>query len=288
MTALLPVAFAALVLAAMLLPSRADRFRGALGLPACALGAASAPLLGDLRGPDPALWISTGMLLLGPAALLLAAWRARPRLHTGLITAPAAALAAVLALLAAWPLLRLGGALPALLSAGAIAFGAAFLYLGASALGAGRPVRWVAERLPWSRGGAPWGTRALIALVLVLGMASLRWSLWLRLWQPVGFGVGALLAWCAVALRRPALALAAVGLATCFVAPDLARVSWVGLAATALMVRPTPWVAAALAGAFGYVALPGLLDGEVLLTVVLVGAATALLAVLAEEARLPA
>lgn len=283
MTIAPPVGFAAVLIAALLLPSRADRLRGALGLPAFALGAASLPFLADIREPDPALWISGALLLLGPSALLIATWRARARLRAWPLTVSAVAVAVALGVAAAWPLLTLGGVLPAVLSAGALGLGAAFVYLAAATAGLGRLARWLHARAPDSWRAHHWGTLLVAALTLALGLASLRWSLWLRLWQPAGIGLGAALVWWAAATRRPALACAGAGFAICFVPPEQAYSTWVGFTSAALLPLRFPLPAALLAAVAGFVALPGLLDAEVLLTVVAVGGASALLATLATE-----
>lgn len=64
MTYIVPVAFATMVVSALLLPTRADRFRGALGIPAFVLGVASIPFLPAFRGPSLTVWISGGLLVL--------------------------------------------------------------------------------------------------------------------------------------------------------------------------------------------------------------------------------
>ena len=135
MTNIVSVACATMLLAALLLPTPGDRFRAALGLPAFLLGVASLPYLPAFRGPSLTVWISGALLLLAPALLVLAAWRARPRLTLSrpapwLVPAGAAA-----ALAAAWPTFERGGALPAALTAGALAFGGLLGWMVAERLG---------------------------------------------------------------------------------------------------------------------------------------------------------
>lgn len=274
-----PAAFAALALAALLLPGGSNQLRGGLGLPAFALGAASIPFLADLRGPDLALWVSAGLLLLGPSLLLLAAGRARltPRNPVLLVVVAAAAAAVAVA----WPSLRLGGIVPALLTTGALALGGLFLWMLGAALGAGRAVRWLDARLPLSRGESPWGARVVAAAALLIGTAAVKWPLWIELWQSVGVAVGVLCAWWAPATRRAPLALAGAALACAFAAPEWAYGSWLLLAVAALTVRPMPRAASVLAAAGGYLGVRALLSGEVLYTVLVVGAGTALLGALA-------
>lgn len=274
-----PAAFAAMALAALLLPGASSRLCGGFGLPAYALGAASIPFLADLRGPDLALWVSAALLLLGPSLLLLAAWRAPlPRRIPPLVLAIAAAGAAVAA---AWPTLRLGGILPAMLTAGAIALSGLFLWMLGSTLGVGRAVRWLEERFPMSRTESPWGAHIVAAAALLVGTAALKWPLWIELWQSVGVAIGVLLAWWAVATRRAPLGLAGAAFACAFAAPEWAYGAWLLLAVAALSVRSTPRAASVVAAAGGYLGARALLSGEVFYTVLLVGAATALLGALA-------
>ena len=105
MTYLLPGAFAAMLVAALVLPTTADRLRGALGLPAYVLGAASLPFLPGFRGPSLTVWISAALLLLGPAMLLVAAGRAAEplRRHRGRLLLVLLGVGAGVA--AAWPTL---------------------------------------------------------------------------------------------------------------------------------------------------------------------------------------
>jgi hypothetical protein len=105
------------------------------------------------------------------------------------------------------------------------------------------------------------------------------------LWQSVGVAVGVLCAWCAAATGRAPLALAGAAFATAFTAPELAPGAWVLLAVAALSIRRWPRAGAALSAAGGYLAAPALLDAEVVYTVLLAGAATALLAALASPPR---
>lgn len=277
-----PPAFAAMALAALLLPSAPTRLRGGLGLPAYALGAASMPFLADVRGPDVALWVSAALLLLGPALLLLAAWRAR--LHHQLPLLVVAIGAAIAGLAAAWPTLRLGGIIPAALTAGAIALGGLFLWMLGSALGVGRAVRRLDARLSLSRGDWPWGALIVTAAALLIGTAALKWPLWIELWQSVGVAVGVLLTWWAVGTGRAPLGLAGAAFACAFTAPELAYSSWLLLGVAAMAVRSMPRAAGAVAAAGGYLGVRALLSGEVLYTVLLVGAATALLGALAGAA----
>lgn len=171
---LLPAAFAALVAAALLLPAGADRCRGALGLPAWMLGVASLPYLPDFRGPSLTVWISAALLLLGPALLVLATWRARARLrwHHPAILVVIAAMAT--ALVAAWPTLEKGGVLPAVLTAGAIGLGAWLDWLIGAAIGLGRFVRRTDARLGPRDASADSRTAWIAALVVVAIAVGLR------------------------------------------------------------------------------------------------------------------
>lgn len=281
MTYILPVAFAAMVLVALLLPSSADRVWGALGLPAFALGAASVPFLPQFRSPNPTLWISAALLLLAPAMLVLAAWRARARLSPRgpvllLVLASVGA-----ALVAVWPTLRLGGVLPAVLTTGALALGCLFVWMVASQAGLGRGLRWLDTRLPAPRGASSWGTLGLVTGAIVVNLGWALWPLWIQSWQPIGVGLGVLAAWWAVAIARVPLALAGAGFAACFGGPEVARGAWVLLGAAVVADRIPARLAAAAAAAGGYLIAPSVLGAEVVFTVLLAGAATALLAALA-------
>lgn len=277
-----PAAFAAMALAALALPNASTRLRGGLGLPAYALGAASFPFLADVRGPDVALWVSAALLLLGPSLLLLAAWRERLHRHTALLALVLVATAAALA--SAWPTLRLGGIVPAALTTGAIALGGLFLWMLCSTLGAGRAIRRLDGHLPRSRGERPWGAFVAVSAALLVGTAALKWPLWIELWQSVGVAIGVLLAWWAVGTGRAPLGLAGAAFACAFTAPESAYGSWLLLSAAALSIRSIPRAASILAAAGGYLGVRALLSAEVLYTVLLVGAAAALLGVLATAA----
>ncbi|MEZ4413685.1 MAG: hypothetical protein R2910_11925 [Gemmatimonadales bacterium] len=286
MTNIVPVAYATMMLAALLLPTPVDRFRGAFGLPAFLLGVASLPYLPDFRGPSLTVWISGALLLLGPALLALAAWRARSRL-TLRHPAPWLALAGVTAgLAAAWPTLDRGGPLPAALTAGVLGFGSLLVWMVGEVLGVGRALRWLDHHLPALRGRQSWGTPLFLVAALLFHLAWYRWPLWVLSWQPSGVGIAVLgLAW-AAATRRPSLALAAVAFATSFAAPETGLGGWTGwiaLAIAALGDRSRPRVIAVISAFGAYLVWPVLLGEEVLLTVLLTAAAAALLAQLATQ-----
>ncbi len=284
MTYIVPVAFATMVVSALLLPTRADRFRGALGIPAFVLGVASIPFLPAFRGPSLTVWISGGLLVLGPGLLALAAWRARSRLSLGAL-APWAILVAVAAgLAAAWPTLDRGGALPAVLTAGALAFGSLLDWMVAEKVGLGRAIRWLDERMPALRGRYSWGTMVFVTGAIGFRLAWLVWPLWVLSWQPIGVGLGVLgVVWAAATGRVP-LALAAAAFAASFTAPEATVGGWLVLAAAAMGNHSRPRLLA-LAAAFGsYLVWPALLDQEVVFTVLLTAATTALLAQLALQA----
>jgi hypothetical protein len=283
-TNIVPVACATMLLAALLLPTPADRFRAALGLPAFLLGSASLPSLPDFRGPSLTVWISGALLLLGPALLALAAWRARPRLGLSR-PAPWLVVAGVAAgLAAAWPTLDQGGALPAALTAGALAFGGLLVWMVAERLGLGRAVRWLDDRIPALRGRYSWGTPLFVAAAILFHLAWFRWPLWVLSWQPSGVGIAVLgLGW-AAAVRRPSLAMAALALAATLAQPEAIIGGWLVLSAAALGNQSRPR-AIALGAALGAgLAWPVLLQQEVLFTVLLTAAATALLAECASRA----
>jgi hypothetical protein len=136
-----------MALAAALLPAAGDRLRAALGLPAFALGAASAPFFPPHGHPGPSLWITGALLLLGPALLAGATWRARARVPgvVGVLSMTGVALLG--AMIAAWPTLRDGGILPTLVTAGALALGGWLVWLVGERAGLGRASRWLDGRI---------------------------------------------------------------------------------------------------------------------------------------------
>lgn len=284
MTNIVPVACATMLLAALLLPTPVDRFRGGLGLPAFLLGIASLPFLPDFRGPSLTVWISGALLVLGPALLGLAAWRARSRLtprHPALWLVLAGVAAG---LAAAWPTLDRGGALPAALTAGALGFGCLLAWMVAELVGLGRGVRWLDDRLPAMRGRYSWGSPLFVVAALLFHLAWFRWPLWVLSWQASGFGIAVLgVAW-AAAVRRPSLALAALALAATLAQPEVIIGGWLVLAAAALGNQSRPRAIALGAALGAYLAWPALLAQEVLFTVLLTAAATALVAQCAAEA----
>ncbi len=283
MTYAFPVASAAMWVATLLLPTTTDRLRGALGFPAFLLGIASVPYLPGFRGPSLTVWISAALLLLGPGMLLLAVWGARRLLHP--LVAAVSLLAGTAAVVAAWPTLRQGGVLPAVLTAGAIGLGAWLAWLVGSMVGLGRLVRRLGARLPAPRGRHPWAVLVLAAGAMGVRLAAVVWPLWVLSWQPVGVGVGVLcLAW-AAATGRPRLALAAAALAAAFSSIDQLDAGWLLLTVAALADRNRAWVMVALAPFGLYLALPVLLGAEVVFTVLLMWLGTILLAVLAAGAE---
>ncbi len=284
MTSIVPIAYAAMVAAALLLPGRADRLRGALGIPAFLLGAASLPFLPDFHGPSLTVWVSGALLLLGPALLGIAAWRARTRLSVGGVALWSGGVAVVAGLAAAWPTLDRGGALPAVLSAGALAFDALLYWMVAEGLGLGRGVRWLDRRIPALRGKYSWGALAFITGAILLHVAWFLWPLWVLSWQPIGVGIAVLGVIWAAATGRASLALGAIACAATFSAPDATIGGWLVLSAAALGGQARPRVVA-LAAAFGtFLVWPALLDQEVVFTVLLTAAVTGLLAQLASQA----
>jgi len=146
-TYMFPLAFALTALAAVLLPTSSDRLRGALGLPALALGAASAPLLPASLGPDPSLWVTGALILLGPALLLAACWRARARLAPRGVTVVVLTLSAVATVVAAWPTVRTGGIQYVPLALAALVCYALLNWVIVRGVGLGRAVRWIDARL---------------------------------------------------------------------------------------------------------------------------------------------
>ena len=281
MTYLLPAAFAAMLVAALLLPSTADRLRGALGLPAFALGAASLPFLPGFRGPSVTVWISAALLLLGPAMLLVAAWRGglSLRRHPAILLMVLVGAGAGLA--AAWPTLDSGGVFPGLVTAAALASACLLAWMVSSALGIGRGVRWLDARIPSRPGGYSWGTPLLAAGAIAVYLAFLARPLWVLSWQPIGVGVAVLAAWWAAATGRAQMAAASVAVAAAFCTVEPVPTGWLALLTGALVYRTHPRIAAVAIAAGGYLAAPALLDAEVLFTVLLAGAASALVAVLA-------
>jgi hypothetical protein len=283
---LVPASYAALLVASLFLPTAPDRLRGALGLPAFALGAASLPYLPEFRGPSLTVWISAALLLLGPAMLLLAAWQARTRLHPRAALLVPVSLAVGVAVTAAWPTLTQGGVLPALVTAGALGMGAWFVWLLGSASGVGRAVRWLDARMPTLRSRHSWGVLLLVTGAMAFRVGGLIWPLWVLSWQPVAVGLGVLCAWWAVPTGRASLALAGAAFAAASSSVAGFGGGWLLLAVAAVAGRTPPRVVAIIAATGAYLAAPELLGAEVLYTVLLVWPATMLLAVQAanEEA----
>lgn len=283
MTGLVPLAFATMVVAALLLPTPADRYRGALGLPAFLLGAASLPFLPDFHGPSLTAWISGGLLVIGPALLALEAVRARAHSRARHPSLWATIFAVLLGLASAWPTLEQGGAFAALVTGAALACAGLLFWMVAERLGMGGAMRWLDGRLPALRGRHSWGTLAFVNGAILFHLAWLIWPLWVLSWQPIGVGIGVLGATWAVATGRAPLALAAAAFAATFAAPEATIGGWMVLAAAAIGNRAPPRVLA-LAAAFGaWLVWPALLDREVVFTVLLTAAATALLAQLAAQ-----
>lgn len=281
-----PGGFAALLIGVAAMPGRPSQLRAATGLPAFLLGVASLPFLRDLRGPEPTLWISAALLLLGPAAVLVEVWRSRGLLRARPIFLWIGLAGAAVGVVPSWPLLRLGGYLPAVLSAGALALGAAFLWLAAGAVGLGRLVRALDAHLPAPAQGPMYATYFLILAAMIAGLAALRWPLRVQLWQPVGIGVGAWAVWWAAAARRPSLALAGTAFAAAFLPPGNNSMAWVTLGLAAMSVDRRPWVGLPIAVIWGYAIAGPLLGAEAVWTVLLAGGGSALLAGLAgEESR---
>ncbi|HRZ10738.1 MAG TPA: hypothetical protein P5319_12715 [Gemmatimonadales bacterium] len=281
MTYLMPAAFAAMLVAALALPTTADRLRGALGLPAYALGAASLPYLPGFRGPSVTVWISAALLLLGPVMLLVAAWRAGEplRRHWGPLLVVLLGVAA--GCTAAWPTLDSGGVFPGLVTTAAVASACLLIWMVSSALSLGRGVRWLDARIPSRPGGYSWGTPLLAAGTMAVYLAYLARPLWVLSWQPIGVGVAVLAAWWAAATGRAPMAAASVAFAAAFCTVEAVPAGWLFLLTGALAYRTHPRVAAVAIAAGGLLTAPALLDAEVLFTVLLTGAATALVAVLA-------
>ena len=283
MTYLVSAAYAALLVASLLLPTASDRLRGALGLPAFVLGAASLPYLPEFRGPSLTVWISAALLLLGPAMLLVAAWQARSRLRPRVSLLVVVSLAAAAAGVAAWPTLILGGVLPALVTAGALGMGGWFVWLLGSASGIGRVVRWLDARMPTLPYRHSWGVLLLVTGAMAFRVGGLIWPLWVLSWQPVAVGLGVLSAWWAVPTGRASLALAGAAFAAAFSSVDGLAGAWLVLCVAALADRTRPRVTAMVAAGAAYFALPSLLGAEVVFTVLLACAATMLLGVLSSR-----
>jgi len=393
-----------LALAALLLPTTRDRLRGALGLPAFALGVASVARIPPGTEPGPTLWISAALLLLGPMLLALGLWRARGRMPAGGGTLVIVGLSILGAVVAAWPTLRSAGIVPALLTAGALALGAlsAWLLGGLSRLGNGIraldarlapvrarvsgpgaptgarsdwflaagmlaalfgpflslvflgaivvaiaghfrgrrlgttgrvPVLWVAvpvlaaawwlaatvagpdlqslSALPdapfspeaelllaagsavaaalflglWPLHGVlPDGGVALAAGALLLRLAVPAWPQGVEHWQPLAVAAGVVSAWWAVPTRRVPLSVAGVAFAASFAVVDRNPGAWLLLAALTLRGHVPEWATTLLVAAGGFLVASPLLGAEVVYTVLLAAAATALLASLAAEA----
>ncbi len=281
MTYLLPGALAAMLVAALALPTTADRLRGALGLPPYVLGAASLPFLPGFRGPSLTVWISAALLLLGPAMLLVAAGRAAEplRRHRGRLLLVLLGVGAGVA--AAWPTLDAGGVFPGLVTTAAVASACLLAWMVASALGLGRGVRWLDARIPSRATGYSWGTPLLAAAAMAVYLAFLARPLWVLSWQPIGVGLAVLTAWWAAATGRAPMAAASAAFAAAFCTVDGVPTGCLLLLTGALAYRTHPRVAAVALAAGGYLAAPALLDAEVLFTVLLTGAASALVAALA-------
>jgi hypothetical protein len=402
-TFLFPLAFALTALGALLLPTPADRLRGSLGLPALALGAASVRHLAGVSGPEPTLWVSAALLLLGPLLLLAAGWRARTRLALRGPTVAAMLLSALVTAFAAWPTIHAGGVPPVLLAVPALACYALLNWVIVKGVGLGRAVRWLDARIAPPRAGlagpglapegrtgwflavgllaalfapylslvflgaiivavvgqlrgrrlgtsgpvpvlwiaipllaAAWWLSATVAgpdgqtlsglpdapfsaqaelllsaavavsaalfaglwplqglvpgggLALVAGALLLRlgwpaWPLGVEHWQPLAVALGVVSAWWAVPTKRVPLAAAGLAFAASFSAPDAAAAVWLLLAAVATHDRLPPRLVALLLAAGGYLAVAPLLGAEVVYTVLLTGAATALIAAFAGE-----
>lgn len=282
MTYLPPAAFAAMLVAALLLPTTPDRLRGALGLPAFVLGVASLPYLPGFRGPSVTVWISAALLLLGPLMLLVAAWRAREPLRQRRWILLVALLAAGAGLAAAWPTLSAGGVFQGLVTTAAAASASLLIWMVASALGLGRGVRWLDARIPSRPGGYSWGTPLLAAGAFAVYLAYLAWPLWVLSWQSIGVGFAVIFAWWATATGRVPMAAASVAFGAAFCTVEAVPTGWLLLLVGALAYRPRPRVSAVAIAAGGYLTAPVLLGAEVLYTVLFTGAASALVAVLAE------
>ncbi len=134
----------------------------------------------------------------------------------------------------AWPTLDKGGALPAVLTAGALAFGCLLDWMLAELLGIGRAIRWLDDRIPALRGRYSWGTLLFVAGAVLLHVAWFVAPLWVLSWQPIGVGLAVLgVCWAAATGRTP-LALAAIAFAATFTAPEATIGGWLVLAAAAV------------------------------------------------------
>ena len=229
MTYLVPAAFAAMLAAALALPTTADRLRGALGLPAFVLGVASLPFLPGFRGPSVTVWISAALLLLGPAMLLVAAWRAAEPLRRQWGRLLLVLLGAGAGFAAAWPTLDAGGVFPGLVTTAAVASACLLVWMVSSALGLGRGVRWLDARIPSRAGGYSWGTPLLAAGAMAVYLAFLVWPLWVLSWQPIGVGLAVLSAWWAAATGRVPMAATSVAFAAAFCTVEAVPTGWLML-----------------------------------------------------------
>jgi hypothetical protein len=406
-TYVFPLAFALTALAALLLPTPADRLRGALGLPAFALGAASAPLIPASLGSDPTVWVTGALLLLAPALLLAAALRARARLAPRGLSLVALVLSVSAASYAAWPTIRTGGIQLILLAAAALVSYVLLNWVIVKGVGLGRAVRWLDARIaprrarvdgpapgpdgrtgwflaagllaalfgpylslvflgavivavvgqlrgrrlgtagsvpvlwiavpilaaawwlavtvagpdgqtlaalpdaPFSaqaelllstavsvsgalflglwplHGVLPGGGIALVAGALLLRMGWPGWPLGMEHWQPLTVALGVVSAWWAVPTRRVPLAVAGLAFAACFSAPAASAGAWLLVGAAALYGRLPARLSVVLLAAGGYMVTAPLLGAQVVYTVLLAGAATAMLAALVAEAERP-
>ena len=152
-------------------------------------------------------------------------------------------------------------------------------------LGLGRAVRWLDDRLPALRGRYSWGTPLFVVAAILFHLAWFRWPLWVLSWRPSGVGIAVLgLGW-AAAVRRPSLGLAAVALAATLAQPEAVIGGWLVLSAAALGNQARPRAVALGAALGAYLVWPVLLEQEVLFTVLLTAAATALLAQCAAHAE---
>jgi len=285
LTPLFPIAFAALTGAALLLPTPADRLRGALGLPAFALGAASVPYLPGFLGPSLTIWITAALLLLGPGLLLAAVWQAhrRGKLTGLMVTATVVGVAAGLA--AGWPTVSGGGAGQALITASAVAGIGWSCWLLGAAIGVARPVRRLDALLPGAPGRAGWGVVLLLLVAAGTRLAWVAFPLWVLSWQPIGVGMGVICLGWAVATGGARMALAAAALATAWSSAEPLDLAWLVLAAAIPVPVDRPRLQAAIAALGIWLATPSLLAAEVLFTVLLVAFATAMLAALADQAE---
>jgi hypothetical protein len=148
----------------------------------------------------------------------------------------------------------------------------------AETLGAGRAVRWLDARLPSIHRRHTWGTLAFLGGALLFHAAWFLCPLWVLSWQPVGVALGMVgVAW-AAGTRRLSLALGAVAFAATLAAPEVTIGGWLILTAAALANRSRPRLLALATAFAAYLVASALLDAEVLLTVLLMAAVTAVLA----------